>query len=109
MIGYHQEVQRPAQFRRLPGGRDDFLTAREAVCLLRPERVAEGGRVERIGGMEMRVTPQHPRRIVLADIGRIARRLLERSQFVGVQSAEICPDRRYAFLSMAGSGDENRE
>ena len=47
---------------RLAGGGDDLLAARKPIGLLRPERVAEGGGIERVGGVEMRVAPKHPRR-----------------------------------------------
>ena len=46
MIGDDEEVERSAQPRLLAGGGRDLLAAREAVGLLWPEVIAEGGGIE---------------------------------------------------------------
>src|SRR4051794_10122658 len=56
MIRHNQEVERPAELRRLPCGGDDLLATGEPVCLLWPQSVAEGRGIEGIGGVEMRAT-----------------------------------------------------
>ncbi len=62
MIGDHQEIERAAQPDRLAGGGNHLLAASEAVGRLRAERVAEGRGIQRIGGVQMGITPENARR-----------------------------------------------
>ena len=62
VIGDDQEIERAAQPDRLAGGGDHLLAAREAVGRLGAERVAEGGGIQRIGGVQMGVAPENARR-----------------------------------------------
>ena len=100
MIGDHQEIERAAQPDRLAGGGNHLLAASEAVGRLRAERVAEGGGIQRIGGMQMGVTPENARRIISAGIRRIARRLIERRGLVPVQCADVGADFRGRVLGI---------
>ena len=63
VIGHHQEIERARQLRLLSAGRHHFLAAREAVCVLDAEAIAECARVHRHGGMQVGVTEKHARRV----------------------------------------------
>ena len=75
MVRYDKKVERPAKLHRLARGGDDFLAAGKSVGFLRAERVTEGRGVERIGGVQMRIAPQHLSRIILPRVGRVSRDL----------------------------------
>ena len=91
MVRYDKKVERPAKLHRLARGGDDFLAAGEAVSLLGAERVTEGRGVERIGGVQMRVAPQHLSRIIPPRVGRVSR-FSERSQLIRIEGADVCPN-----------------
>ena len=89
VVGDDQEIERAAELDGLAGGRDDLLPAREAISGFRSERVPERSRVQRIRRMEMGVAPEHARGIRAPGIGRISRRLVERSDLIPVERPDV--------------------
>ena len=63
VIGHHEEIERARQLRLLTAGSHHFLAAREAVCVFDAEAIAECARVHRHGGVQVRVTEEHVRRV----------------------------------------------
>src|SRR6202011_5068111 len=76
MIGDHQEIERAAQPDRLAGRRDHLLAASETVSRFGAERVTECRCIQRIGGMQMSITPQNARRVIAPGVRRVTRRLV---------------------------------
>jgi hypothetical protein len=54
-----QEIERPIELRLEPGGRGHFITARKAQRGFGRKPVAEAEGVDRIRGVEVRISPEH--------------------------------------------------
>ena len=71
MIRDYQPVQWPRQADSLAVRGDDLVAAREPERVLRTECGANGPRIQRIGGVQVRVAPEDPGGEVAPRVGRI--------------------------------------
>ena len=62
MIGHHQEVERPGEFRRLTAGGRHLFAAGKAVGITRLKPAAEHAGIHGEAGVQMGVAEQRPRR-----------------------------------------------
>ena len=95
VVGDHQEIERPRQFRLLFAGGHHLLAAGEAVGVLDAEAVAEQPGIHRHGGVQVRVAEEHLRRATGARRGR-------RRGGVGGRWSR----RRLRFLARASADEE---
>jgi hypothetical protein len=72
MIGDDQEIQRTRQFDHLTARGLELLTAPETVGVFGPESTAEGARIHREGGVQVRIAEVRARGEIALGIRRIA-------------------------------------